>query len=96
MSQTDALIHRFPLKKAKIIKKTLMWAPVLGPMILMFGGMVAMVSWLGLFLILFAGLAIHALIFVYETYYYRNYFYDLTEDGLVIGQRCRPGTGSGQ
>lgn len=88
MSQTDILVKQYPLKKAKIVKKTVglvvaystgvFFVAVLLALVLnLFAGIIALV-------VLFAVLIVVA--FIYESIYYKNYFYDLTEEGLVIGK----------
>lgn len=88
MSQTDSLVKKYPLKKVKIIKKTagIVIGAFVGFLFVAFLLILALSPVIGaiLSLALFAALAVLA--FIYESVYYKNYFYDLTEDGLVIGK----------
>ncbi|MFH1470408.1 MAG: PH domain-containing protein [Candidatus Micrarchaeota archaeon] len=89
---TETLIGKYPLKREKIIKKTLgLFVGIgIGGLILflvvaaflfeIIGPLTTIL--LGAFLVL--GLA--AAVYWYESEYYRKYFYDLTEEGIVVSK----------
>lgn len=88
MSQTDSLVKKYPLKKIKIIKKTsgIVLSAFVGLLFVAF----LLIFIINLFIGILVSLALFAVLivfaFIYESVYYKNYFYDLTEDGLVIGK----------
>ncbi|MFH1520678.1 MAG: PH domain-containing protein [Candidatus Micrarchaeota archaeon] len=89
MSQTDSLVKKYPLKKVKIIKKTIgvvVGFFVITIFVLLFLFIAAMGLLGGLIASLILLMAVAGISFIYESIYYKNYFYDLTEDGLVIGK----------
>ncbi|VVB54142.1 Bacterial PH domain protein [uncultured archaeon] len=94
MSPTKTLIQQYPLKKIKIIKKTL--SPIVG---LIFSAafiaipLTAALAFLSpavaFFILAGAAVLLFGLagfMFYYQLLYYNNYFYDLTPDGLVISK----------
>ena len=89
MSPTDegaTLMARYPLKKEKIIKKSIPLLIALALVGLPALSILGMISQL-LALAVFIGLICLAVLVVYyQLSYYKNYFYDLTGDGLVIGK----------
>jgi|GEM_PF-404625 len=82
----ETLVGKMPLKKEKIIKKTIGTFTMFGMFVLV------PLAWLAFYSpgllalsilllgVLFAG------VFAYQTAYYKGYFYDLTDDGLVISK----------
>jgi membrane protein YdbS with pleckstrin-like domain len=89
MSQTEnpqgTLRTRFPLKKIKILKKTI--GSLVGLIILSIVIIIALAGTMGVggaILGIFLFLILAAIVFVYQWFYFKNYFYDLTENGLVI------------
>jgi len=98
MSPTETtLLQRFPLRKIKILKKalgnTISWSVfifisslmVLTPLIGLLSVGIGLLASISL-LIPFSVLLPLLVALVYQTQYYKNYFYDLTPDGLVIGK----------
>ena len=87
MSQTeDSLKTQFPLKKVKIIKRTLLG--YLGFFFIgLFGAVVSLsINILITMIILLVMAGVFAGYLYYNLLYYRNYAYDLTPDGLLIGK----------
>jgi len=87
MSQIEAagtLRERFPLRTIKIVKKTIgTLIPLFFIAAIVFLALAFYAVWM--LAIGFGVLIVLALIvYIYQWYYFRNYFYDLTENGLVI------------
>jgi membrane protein YdbS with pleckstrin-like domain len=86
---TETLRDRYPLLRAKIIKKTIVW---LSPYIIIVPAVVCGILFLQDLLQLLSVAApffliiIAVLVYWYQTVYYRNYFYDHTSEGLVISK----------
>lgn len=87
--------RRFPLSKRKIVKKTLVKALTPTLLFLFFAGTLLNIvikveqqawSWVGrtIFIITVAWLVIILLIYIYQRWYFAVYFYDATENFIVI------------
>ncbi len=89
---TETLIQGYPLKREKIIKKTLGWTVGSLTGLGIFSLVIASVALKFIPAPVFASLAIviffiiTAVAYLYESEYFRKYFYDLTEEGIVISK----------
>ncbi|MFH0818301.1 MAG: PH domain-containing protein [Candidatus Micrarchaeota archaeon] len=89
---TETLISQYPLKREKIIKKTLGWVVglvfgagifslVIGAVAVAFIPLPVVILLVLIFLLVLLGIA-----YWYESEYFKKYFYDLTEEGIVISK----------
>ncbi|MBN2014000.1 MAG: PH domain-containing protein [Candidatus Altiarchaeota archaeon] len=84
---TETLRTKYPLKKAKILKKTIQTLMFLVPVapFLLVGFFVSDAAVKGIILgVLFMVLVLAALVYWYQSVYFEKYFYDLTGEGLII------------
>lgn len=86
MSQTETLISRYPLNRLKILKKTFSMGiiPLTAAIAATFAALIS--NPILAVLSAFSGALVLVIIYAYNIYYFNNYFYDLTKDGLVIGK----------
>lgn len=94
MSTNATLIEKYPLEKRKILKKTVQ--KLYGSLTLLFILFLYLLfniaipfKFTSMLLFLFAAfffltLLLFILVYIYETFYFKNYFYDITEEGLII------------
>lgn len=87
-ASASTLIEQYPLQPQKIIKKTAQTLLVIVPALLVcaLGTLaVGQGGWWSIGALMLLAL-VSVGVYYYETLYYRNYFYDLTPEGLVIGK----------
>ncbi len=83
---TETLIQKYPLKREKIIKKSLSWLifPIIIAIVLT-AVAILISSILILGIIVLMGI-LFAIVYWYELQYFNSYFYDLTDEGIVVSK----------
>lgn len=91
MSTNATLIEQYPLERRKILKKTVQkmssFFVLFIPFLFFFSYLLFISQPLWLLFIaafFFPVILVFILIYIYETFYFKNYFYDITEEGLII------------
>jgi len=83
---TETLIERYPLEKRKILKKTVqsVFGIIAGFAVLFFFFLNVSFNLFLVFPVIVLILILSVVSYIYQWYYYRNYFYDLVEGKLVV------------